>query len=110
MIRFLSFLDSLTRCSTPLCDFYDRRSVDSMLAGRGPMSAFIMQCPCPCGVRFPVDSETMRVEKSVGNAVVTVRTEGNVVYIDGEPYTVVSHLGRPDPAGDSDWPDPGDAA
>lgn len=34
MTRLLSFLDSLTRCSTFLCDVYDRRAVDSMLAGR----------------------------------------------------------------------------
>jgi hypothetical protein len=25
------------------------------------MTTFIVSCPCPCGVRFPVDSETMRV-------------------------------------------------
>jgi hypothetical protein len=24
------------------------------------MTTFIVSCPCPCGVRFPVDSETMR--------------------------------------------------
>jgi hypothetical protein len=24
------------------------------------MTAFLVECPCPCGVRFPVDTETMR--------------------------------------------------
>ena len=49
---------------------------------------FTIDCHA-CGAKNTIDTETMRRVETVGNAVVTVRTEGNVAYIDGQPYTLV---------------------
>lgn len=75
------------------------------------MTTYLVECPS-CSTRIPVDSDTMRVVEKPAPLL-----QPPSYYFpcceDPTPHLglpAVTHLGRPDPAGDADWTEPEPAA